>query len=145
MKRCWQTHPIGTRVEAGSQIDDQVYAVADLLLDEFVVRISARDPGPCCALAERHGFRDLVAALAREAPRERIAENGIRPFHFAGAVNGREQRGVGDVADERFARAHSDSLLRFRFTFRLCDWPSYSNSEDLELPPKNSNSKDTRS
>jgi hypothetical protein len=76
--------------------------------------LSACDPGPRCALAERHGFRDLVAALACEAPRERIAENGIGPFRFAGAVNGREERGVGDVADEGISGAHSDSLPRFR-------------------------------
>jgi hypothetical protein len=42
----------------------------------------------------------LVAALAREAPRKRIAENGIESFRFAGAVNGCEERGVGDVADK---------------------------------------------
>src|SRR5216117_1188387 len=56
MKRRWQTHSIGTRVEAGSQVDDPIDALADLLLDEFVVYISARDPRPRCALAERHGF-----------------------------------------------------------------------------------------
>src|SRR6266700_1942429 len=94
MKRCWQIHSLGTRVEAGSQVDDHVDALPNLLLDEFVVRISACDPGPRCALAERHGFRDLVAALARKAPRKWIAENGIGPFRFAGA--------------------HPDSLPRFR-------------------------------
>src|SRR5436190_16733091 len=114
MKRCWQIHSIGTRVEAGSQVDDHVDALPDLLLDEFVVCISACDPGPRRALAERHGFRDLVAPLACEAPRERIAENGIGPFRFAGAVNGREERGIGDVADEGIAGAYSDSLPRFR-------------------------------
>ncbi len=105
-ERRWQIHSIGTRVEAGCQVDDHIDALADLLLDEFVVRISACDPGPRCAFAEKHGFRDLVAALACEAPRKRIAENGIGPFRFAGGVNGREKRGVGDVADEGFADAH---------------------------------------
>src|SRR5437773_3938731 len=124
MKRCWQIHSIRTRVEAGSQVDDHIDALSDLLFDEFVVCISARDPGPRCALAERHGFRDLVAALACEAPRKRIAENGIGPFRFAGAVNCCEERGVGDVADEGFAGAHPDSLPRFSITFRVCDWPS---------------------
>src|SRR5438034_6274509 len=114
MKRCWQIHSIGTRVEAGSQVDDHIHALPDLLNDEFVVCISACDPGPRCALAERHGFRDLVAALACEAPREQIAENGIGPFRFAGAVNGREERGIGNIADEGIAGAHSDSLPRFR-------------------------------
>ena len=113
-ERRWQIHSIGTRVEAGSQVDDHVDALPDLLLNEFVVRISACDPGPRCALAERHGFRDVVAALAREAPRKWIAENRIGPFCFAGAVDGREERGIGDIADERFAGAHSDSLARFR-------------------------------
>src|SRR4029077_17518819 len=107
MKRCWQIHSIRTRVEAGSQVDDHINTLSDLLLDEFVVRMSACDPGPRCALAERHGFRDLVAALACEASRKRIAENGIGPFRFAGAVNGRKERGVGDIADEGFAGAHS--------------------------------------
>src|SRR5436190_8730129 len=114
MKRCWQIHSIGTRVEAGSQVDNHVEALPELLLDEFVVCISACDPGPRRALADRHGFRDLVAALAREAQRERIAENGIGPFRFAGAVNGREERGVRDIAHEGIAGAHSDSLPRFR-------------------------------
>src|SRR5438093_7890316 len=127
MKRCWQIHSIGTRVEAGSQVDDHVDALPDLLLDEFVVCISACDPGPRCALAERHGFRDLVAALACEAPRERIAENGIRPFRFASAVNGREERGVGDVADEGFAGAHLIAYLDFHQfpTLRLAFTPSF--------------------
>src|SRR5437899_9691513 len=114
MKRCWQIHSIRTRVEAGSQVDDHIDTLPDLLLDEFVVCISAGDPGPRCALAERHGFRDLVAALACEAPRERIAENGIGPFHFAGAVNSRAEGGGGDVADEGFAGAHCDSLPQMR-------------------------------
>src|SRR5438034_6921094 len=103
MKRCWQIHSIGTRVEAGSQVDDHVDALPDLLLDEFVVCISACDPGPRCALAERHGFRDLVAALACEPSRERIAENGIGPFRFAGAVNGREER-VSEMLRTRCSR-----------------------------------------
>src|SRR5439155_6418193 len=121
MKRCWQIHSIGTRVEAGSQVDDHVDALPDLLRDEFVVRISACDPSPRCALAERHGFRDLVAALARKAPRKWIAENGIGPFGFAGAVNGREERGIGDVADEGIAGAHPDSLPRFRSIPTMAD------------------------
>src|SRR5439155_17438164 len=39
MKRCWQIHSIGTRVEAGSHVDDLDHALPDLLLDEFVVYI----------------------------------------------------------------------------------------------------------
>src|SRR5438093_2815683 len=69
MKRCWQIHSIGTRVEAGSHVDNHVDALPDLLLDEFVVCISACHQGPRCALAERQGFRDLIAAIAREDPR----------------------------------------------------------------------------
>jgi len=45
-------------------------------------------------------------------PCERIAENGMRAFRFAGAVNSHEQRGVGDVADEGFAGAHPDNDIR---------------------------------
>jgi hypothetical protein len=136
MKRCWQTHSIGTRVETGSQVHDHIDPLPDLLLDEFVICISACDPGPRCALAERHRFRDLVAALACEAPCERIAENGIGPFRFAGAVNGCEQRGVGDVADEGIASAHSDSLPRFRSLSDSAiglNTPSYFSSMPISL------------
>jgi hypothetical protein len=62
--------------------------------DEPVEQIGPREKRPRVLLAERQRLRDLLAALAGERTRERVAEHSVRPLGFAGPIDRHPPGGV---------------------------------------------------
>src|SRR5262249_57345260 len=78
-----------------------------LLADIAVEEVGARDPGPGMTLPERKSGHDLFTPGTRQAARERVLDESIRPLAFPRTIHRGPERGVGDVSDDRLRSAHA--------------------------------------
>ena len=98
-QRLRQVHAVGTRVEPGREVDDQIGAAAHAPRDEAIEQHGARDERPRFLSPNDLRLRDGGAPLARERPRERIAEHRVPPLGLQRPIVRDPERGVGDIAD----------------------------------------------
>ena len=91
---------MGTRVEPGGEVDDQVGAGPHFLFDEVIEEVGARDKRPLVLFGEWLRPRDLLAAAAGEPPCIRVAKDRVLALGLARAINGDPACGVRDVANQ---------------------------------------------
>src|SRR2546429_9711139 len=72
----------------------------------------AGGPGRILGALDDGRLGDLLAGLARERARVRIAEHRVGPIGFAGAVVRDPARGVGDVANQRLCHLADSAMPR---------------------------------
>src|SRR5262249_40294721 len=96
-----QRQSIRSRIEASGQVQNQVSTRADLRGDKFVEQVGAHDHRPGVLLREAVRSGDLLALVASEATRVRIAKQCIDPFGLARSVGCYPPGGIRNVANER--------------------------------------------
>ena len=94
-----QRQPVGTGVQAATQVDDGSGTVGNAIEDDFVDHRGANDHRPGHRLPVRQRAHDRGAAFSGQASGIGIMEQRVVPLGLGRAIHRRPERGVGDVAD----------------------------------------------
>jgi hypothetical protein len=126
-QRLRKRHAIGARIESCGEVEHRVRAFFDGREDGAVEEMGAKRLRPLPAGA-RHLAMNVLATLAGESARKRIAKKRVGTIGFHGAMEGSPARRVRNVANERFFRRsrvrHRAQFPTAQFTVRLVHYVS---------------------
>lgn len=97
--------------QARRQIHDRINAMLQLLANNSVKCIRARDPGPRIFFVKWKGLRDFLAALSGKPAGKWIAKNGVGAFCFTRAIYSSPAGRIGNVLNSTLCHHHIVRLI----------------------------------